>query len=136
MVEGGEDPRFICRRMIIFASEDVGMADSGALPMAVAAAQANEHVGLPESLLNMAHAVVYLSTAPKSRASTEAISKAMEDVRQRSYNVPEHLADSDKERQRQLAREGKGYRKPKPGEPDDQTYRPSELEGRRYYEPD
>jgi putative ATPase len=69
MIEAGEDPRFIARRLIVHASEDIGMADSNALVVAVAAAHAVEHVGLPEVRLNLAHATVYLATAPKSNAS-------------------------------------------------------------------
>jgi putative ATPase len=82
MVEAGEDPRFIARRMIIFASEDIGMADPTALQTAIAAAEALDRVGLPEALHNLAHAVVHLSRAPKSRAVTDAIARAMADVRE------------------------------------------------------
>ena len=81
MVEAGEDPRFIARRMMIFASEDIGMADAAALPFAVAVAESLERVGLPEALHQLAHGVVYLSLAPKSRSVTDAINAAMEDVR-------------------------------------------------------
>ena len=81
MVEAGEDPRFIARRMMIFASEDVGMADSAALPFTVAVAESLDRVGLPEALHQLAHGVVYLALAPKSRSITDAISAAMEDVR-------------------------------------------------------
>ena len=81
MVEAGEDPRFIARRMMIFASEDIGMADAAALPFAVAVAESLERVGLPEAIQQLAHGVVYLALAPKSRSVTDAISEAMEDVR-------------------------------------------------------
>ncbi len=81
MVEAGEDPRFIARRMMIFASEDIGMADSAALPFAVAVAESLERVGLPEAIHQLAHGVVYLALAPKNRSVTDAISAAMEDVR-------------------------------------------------------
>ena len=81
MIESGEDPRFIARRMVIFASEDIGEADPGALGVAVAAAQALDLVGLPEAAINLAHAVVHLATAPKSRGVVEAISAALDDVR-------------------------------------------------------
>ena len=95
MLVAGEDPRFIARRLIIFASEDVGMADSTALQTAVAAAQAVEHVGLPEAQLNLAHAVVHLATAPKSNAVTKAIGKATGDVRAgRTGAVPRPLRDA------------------------------------------
>jgi len=95
MLEAGEDPRFIARRIVIFASEDVGNADPRALSVAMAAAQAVEFVGLPECQLNLAQAVTYLATAPKSNASTLAIGKAREDVRSgRTLQVPKHLRDS------------------------------------------
>lgn len=80
LIEGGEDPRFIARRIIIFASEDIGMADSSALQVAIAAADALDRVGLPEAAHNLAHAVIYMSTAPKSRAVTDALSAALTDV--------------------------------------------------------
>ena len=82
MLEGGEDARFIARRMIVLASEDIGNADPRALLVAVAAAQAVEHVGLPEARLNLAQAVVYLARAPKSNASYKAINAATRDVQE------------------------------------------------------
>jgi putative ATPase len=82
MVEAGEDPRFFARRMIIFASEDIGMADPTALQTAIAVADALDRVGLPEALHNLAHAVIHLSQAPKSRAVTDAIARAVADVRE------------------------------------------------------
>ena len=95
MVEGGEDPRFIARRIVIFASEDVGMADPSALPVAVAAASAVEMVGFPEAVHNLAHAVVHMSLAPKSRAVTSAVWAAITDVREgRSGEVPPISADT------------------------------------------
>ena len=97
MLEGGEDPRFICRRLVIFASEDVGNADPRGLMVAVAAMQACELVGLPECQLNLSQAVLYLACAPKSNASTIAIGKAREDVRggrTLPVPVPKHLRDS------------------------------------------
>src|SRR5437899_4675290 len=95
MLEAGEDPRFIARRMIICASEDVGNADPQALVVAAAALQATEFVGLPECQLPLAQAVTYIASAPKSNASTMAIIKAREDVRSgRTLPVPEHLRDA------------------------------------------
>ena len=89
MVEGGEDPRFVARRLVIFASEDVGTADPLALPVASAAASAVESVGMPEALHNLAHAVVHLARAPKSRAVTAAVWAAVGDVREgRTGEVP------------------------------------------------
>jgi putative ATPase len=95
MLESGEDPRFIARRIVICASEDVGNADPRALLVATAAMQAVEFVGLPECQLNLAQAVTYIATAPKSNASTVAIGKATEDVRAgRTLAVPMHLRDT------------------------------------------
>jgi len=96
MIEAGDDPRFIARRLIVFASEDVGLADASSLTTAVAAAQAVEHVGLPEARYNLAHAVMHLSNAPKSRAVTDAIEAARESLLSgASIEVPEHLRDGN-----------------------------------------
>jgi putative ATPase len=138
MIEAGEDPRFIARRLIILASEDIGMADPHALPQAVAAAQALEMVGLPEAKLNLAQAVVYLSLAPKSNAVIRAIGAATDDVRNGLAGaVPAHLRDSHYQGARQL-QHGKGYRYPHdfPGGVVDQQYAPDPLVGRIYYAPD
>jgi putative ATPase len=95
MLEGGEDVRFLARRLVILASEDIGNADPHALPLAVAAMQACEFVGLPECQLNLAHAVTYLACAPKSNASYLAIREAQKDIREgRLLPVPRHLQDS------------------------------------------
>ena len=95
MLEAGDDPRFIARRLIILASEDIGMADPQALVVAVAAAQAVDHVGLPEAQLNLAQAVVYLAQAPKSNSSAVAIWNARSDIRQGvNVAVPAHLRDA------------------------------------------
>jgi putative ATPase len=94
MLEGGEDVRFLTRRLVILASEDIGNADPQALPLAVAAMQACEFVGLPECQLNLAQAVAYLACAPKSNAATVAIGEARTDVREgRTLPVPMHLRD-------------------------------------------
>jgi putative ATPase len=96
MLESGEDPRFIARRVVICASEDVGNADPQALVVAAAALQATEFVGLPECQLSLAQAVTYIATAPKSNASAKAIWKASEDVRSgRTLPVPKHLRDAN-----------------------------------------
>ncbi|MEK6234770.1 MAG: replication-associated recombination protein A, partial [Planctomycetales bacterium] len=109
MLEGGEDVRFITRRLVILASEDVGNADPRALPLAVAAQQACETVGLPECQLTLAQAVAYLACAPKSNACTVAIAEAREDVRQgRSLPVPTALRDSHYQGASSLGR-GTGY---------------------------
>jgi putative ATPase len=95
MLEGGEDIRFLCRRLVILASEDIGNADPQALPLAVAAMQACEFVGLPECQLTLSQAVAYLALAPKSNAATTAIEMARKDVRERNLvPVPKHLRDA------------------------------------------
>jgi putative ATPase len=95
MIEGGEDIRFICRRLIILASEDIGNADPQALPLAVACSQACEQIGLPECQLTLSQTVTYMACAPKSNAATAAIAAARNDVREnRILPVPRHLRDS------------------------------------------
>jgi putative ATPase len=136
MLEGGEDPRFIARRLIVHASEDVGMADSRALLVATAAAHAVEHVGLPEAQLNLAHATIYLATAPKSNAVVKAIGAARRDVREQgAVRPPKSLRDTSYRGAAKLGH-GEGYVYP-PDDPDgyDVDYLPEELKGRRYYEP-
>ena len=135
MIEAGEDPRFIARRLIILASEDIGMADPNALPQAVAAAQALEMVGLPEAKLNLAQATIYLSLAPKSNAVIRAIGAASDDVRNGLAGaVPAHLRDAHYPGAKRL-QHGKGYRYPHdfPGGVVDQQYLPDSLVGRVYY---
>jgi len=134
MLESGEDPRFIARRLVILASEDVGNADPQALLVAVAAQQAVEFVGLPECQLNLSQAVTYLATAPKSNAATLAIGKARDDVRSgRTLPVPKHLRDTHYRGAEQLGH-GAGYQYSHDfaGGWVDQDYLPEE---RRYYEP-
>ena len=137
MLEAGEDARFIARRLVILASEDIGMADSLSLVVADAAARAVEFVGLPEAQLNLAHAVVHLASAPKSNRVTLAIGRARSDVREiAAGEVPAHLRDAHYSGAGSLGH-GKGYEYPH----DDpsgwvaQQYRPAGLEGRTYYEP-
>ena len=134
MLEAGEDPRFIARRVVICASEDVGNADPQALVVAAAALQATEFVGLPECQLALSQAVTYIATAPKSNAATLAISKAREDVRNgRTLAVPEHLRDSHYPGAEKLGR-GVEYQYSHDSKDGwvDQAYLPEE---RRYYEP-
>jgi putative ATPase len=96
MLEAGDDPRFVARRLIVFASEDVGLADPTALTIATSAATAVEHVGMPEARYNLAHAVMHLANAPKSRAVTDAITAARESLLGgASIEVPEHLRDGN-----------------------------------------
>lgn len=137
MLEAGEDPRFIARRLVILASEDVGMADPSSLLVADAAARAVEFVGLPEAQLNLAQAVVHLANAPKSNSVTAALGKARSDVAELAAGeVPKHLRDSHYKGAARLGH-GKGYVYPH-GEPGGwvaQQYRPPHLEGRMYWEP-
>ncbi len=135
MLYAGEDPRFIARRMVIFASEDVGLADPQALLVAVAAAQALEFVGLPEAQYNLAEAAIYLATAPKSN-SVGGYFRALADVeREGKVEVPLHLRDAS--RDSIALGHGQGYKYPHdyPGHWVQQQYLPEGLEGRRYYEP-
>jgi putative ATPase len=137
MLEGGEDPRFIARRMIVLASEDIGNADPQALQVAVAAAQAVEHVGMPECALNLSQAAVYLALAPKSNASYRAISSARRDVREQGADLPpSYLQDSHYPGARKLGR-GTGYEYPHslPAGVSDQPMLPEGLQDREYYEP-
>jgi putative ATPase len=137
MIEAGEDARFIARRIIVHASEDVGMADPTALGVAVAAAQAVEFVGLPEARINLAQAVIHLALAPKSNAVVRAINAAGEDVRAgRTGTVPAHLRDASYRGAARLGH-GKGYLYPHdyPEGIVRQVYLPDEVAGRRYYEP-
>jgi putative ATPase len=137
MLEAGEDARFIARRLVILASEDIGEADPLSLLVANAAAQAVEYVGLPEAQLNLAQAVVHLATAAKSNRTTVAIGRARQDVRERpSSGVPAHLRDGHYQGAGSLGH-GVGYEYPHddPRGWVDQPYLPPEVEGRRYYEP-
>lgn len=137
MLEAGEDPRFIARRLVILASEDVGLADPSALPLATAAAHAVEYVGLPEAQLNLAHAVVHLARAPKSNRVTTALAAARADVRDRPAGaVPLHLRDAHHPGTRALGH-GEGYRYPHddPRGWTPQEHRPPEVAGRVYYRP-
>ena len=137
MLVAGEDPRFIARRLVIFASEDVGMADPTALQTAVAAAQAVALIGLPEAQLNLAHAVIHLSTAPKSNAVVAAIGEALDDVRAGVVGaVPRALRDSHYPGARGLGH-GTGYLYPHddPRGVVTQQYPPDETVGRDYYRP-
>ena len=137
MLEGGEDPRFIARRMIVLASEDIGNADPQALVVAVAAAQAVEHVGLPEAALNLSQAAAYLALAPKSNASCAGLARARGDVRREgAADPPAYLQDAHYYGAKQMGR-GVGYEYPHnvPGGISDQPMLPEHLAGRRYYEP-
>ena len=135
MLEAGEDARFIARRMIVHASEDIGLADPRALLIAVAAAHAVEHVGLPEARLNLAEAAIYLARAPKSNSVYTALAAAMEDAAS-ADPVPTHLRDASYPGAKRLGH-GKGYQYPHdfPGHEVEQEYRPVRFQGKRYYDP-
>src|SRR3954470_13878605 len=138
MLEGGEDPRFIVRRMIILASEDIGNADPQALPMAVAASQAVEHVGLPECHYALAQAAIYLSLAPKSNAAARAIGAARGHIRAHgAQHPPAALRSAAYPGAANLGR-GVGYDYPhdQPNHVNDQEHLPKGLEDLRFYEPD
>ena len=136
MLEGGEDPRFIARRMIVLASEDIGNADPRALEVAVAAAHAVEHVGLPEARLNLSQAAIYLARAPKSNASYVAIKEATRDVREHGHlRPPDELRDAHYYGAKKLGR-GQDYIYPHSDPAGfDVDYLPEQLRGRKYYRP-
>ncbi|MUN42251.1 AAA family ATPase [Actinomadura sp. NEAU-AAG5] len=137
MIEAGEDPRFIARRLVVHASEDVGMADPTALQTAVAAAQAVELVGLPEVRINLAQAVIHLALAPKSNAVVKAVDEALGDVRKGLAGaVPTHLREAHYTGAKQLGH-GKGYKyaHDHPGGVVRQQYAPDAVDGREYYRP-
>ena len=137
MIQAGEDPRFIARRLIVHASEDIGLADPTALQAAVAAAHAVQFVGLPEARINLTQVVIHLALAPKSNAVIKAIGAAEADVQAgRIGSVPAHLRDAHYRGADRLGH-GKGYVYPHDldGAVAAQQYAPDELAGRRYYEP-
>ncbi|MEV0627419.1 replication-associated recombination protein A [Nonomuraea wenchangensis] len=137
MIEAGEDPRFIARRIVIFASEDVGMADPTCLQTAVATAQAVQLIGLPEGQINLAHAVIHCALAPKSNAVVKAIGAAIGDVRKGLIGqVPGHLRDAHYGGAAKLGH-GDGYKYPHDFDHGlvRQDYAPEQVRERRYYEP-
>ncbi len=139
MLEAGEDPRFVARRLVILASEDVGNADPSALPLAVAAFQATQSIGMPECALNLSQATLYLAAAPKSNACTIALGRATGDVQNAPFpGVPKHLRDSHYRGAKALGH-GVGYEYPHdhPGGFVHQDYLPEGLpaSGKPYYEP-
>ena len=136
MLEGGEDPRYIARRMIVLASEDIGNADPQALVVATAAAHAVEYVGLPEARLNLSQAAIYLALAPKSNASYVAIKEATKDVREGgNTRPPKALRDAHYPGAKKLGH-GEGYAYPH-DDPQgfEVDYLPDELKGKKYYRP-
>jgi len=137
MLEAGEDPVFVARRLVILASEDVGNADPQALPLAVATAQAVQLIGMPEGRIPLAQATTYLASAPKSNASYAAIGRALEDVRRgTAAEVPLHLRNAVTGLMKEEGY-GAGYRYAHDDEPEgmNDRYLPEELAGRVYYQP-
>ncbi|MYV56342.1 replication-associated recombination protein A [Streptomyces sp. SID3212] len=137
MIDAGEDPRFIARRLMISASEDIGLADPAALPLAVAAAQAVAMIGFPEAALTLSHATIALALAPKSNAATLAIGGALEDVRKGlTGQIPPHLRDGHYKGAAKLGHaQGYVYPHDVPGGIAAQQYAPESVAGRQYYEP-
>ena len=135
MLEAGEDPRFVARRLVILASEDVGLADPMALPVAVAAQQAAHFIGLPEAIFPLTEAAIYLARAPKSNSALRAYSAAADAIRQTgNLSVPLHLRNAPTRLMKQMGY-GRGYAYPH-DEPDaQQDYLPPDLKDRRFYEP-
>ncbi len=137
MIEAGEDPMFIARRLVVFAGEDVSNADPHALPLATSAMQAVHMIGMPEARIIMAHAVTYLACAPKSNASYMGLAAAMRDVKEKgSLEVPRHLRNAPTKLMKEIGY-GDGYRYDHdfPHHFSGQPCLPPELENRRYYEP-
>lgn len=136
MLESGEDPMFICRRMIILAAEDIGIADPIALSITVSAQQAVHFVGLPEGAIPLAEAAVYLATAPKSNSAYIALNKASKDARGKAYPVPLHLRNATTRLSKDLGY-GKGYKysHDHPNHFARMSNLPSPLQGKQYYYP-
>jgi len=135
MLEGGEDPKFIARRLVIFASEDIGLADNYGLVIALAAFQAVERIGLPECQLNLSHATIMLATAPKSRAATDALGAAQKAARDNpTAEVPLHLRNAPTKLMKELDY-GKDY-KWKAGFEHKNGFLPDGLEASKFYRPD
>jgi len=137
MIEAGEDPRFIARRLVISASEDIGLADPTALPTAVAAMQAVSFIGWPEARISLAQAVIALALAPKSNAAISAIDAALADVRAGLAGpVPMHLRDGHYKGAAKLGH-AQGYIYPHdlPSAVAAQQYAPDAIHGKRYYNP-
>ena len=136
MLEAGEDPLFIARRMVIFASEDIGNADPEAIRVAVAVKDAFHFVGMPEGWIPLAHGVTYLASAPKSNASYKAYLEVLEDVKEKgALGVPLHVRNAPTSLMKDLGY-GKGYKYPHShGGYTEQSYLPKELQGKEYYKP-
>lgn len=137
MLQSGEDPRYVARRLVICASEDVGLADPMALVLAESAFRAAEHLGMPEARIPLAQATVYVALAPKSNSAYLAVDRALQDVKERpAYPVPAHLRGTGYYGAQKLGH-GDGYLYPHdyPKHYVEQQYLPKELQGTRYFEP-
>jgi putative ATPase len=136
MIESGEDPKFIARRMIVFASEDIDNADPQAIQVATAIAQAVQYVGLPEAQINLTQGVIYLATAPKNNASYIAMLKAKEDAKRGSFIVPLHLRNAVTSLMQKMEY-GKGYQYVHnlPNKKSEQNHFPKEIGEKKYYNP-
>jgi putative ATPase len=137
MIESGEDPLFIARRLVILASEDIGLAEPQALSVAMSAQQAVHFLGMPEGRIPLAEATVYLATAPKSNSAYEALNQAMRDVREQANEpVPIHLRNAVTGMMKDMGY-GKNYKYSHDyeGNFEGQEYLPPSLKGRRYYQP-
>lgn len=137
MLEGGEDPRFLARRIVICSAEDVGNADPMALVLAAAAAHAVEYVGMPEAQIPLAQAALYVACAPKSNTSVSTLSKAKKDVSEQAFlPVPLHLRDASYKGAEKLGHQKEyKYSHDYEGHYTEQTYLPEKLAGKKYYEP-
>ncbi len=137
MVESGENPRFVARRMVIFASEDIGNADPQAIQVATAVARAVEYVGMPEAQINLAQGTTYLATAPKSNASYTALLQAKQDAKKGAFGVPLHLRNAVTKLMEKIGY-GKGYQYAHdvPNKKPSQTHFPKEIGEQKYYNPE
>ncbi|GLC28603.1 replication-associated recombination protein A [Clostridium omnivorum] len=136
MVAGGEDPKFIVRRLIVHASEDIGMADPNAMLIAQAASNALMMVGMPEASIPIAQAIIYLAKAPKSNSVCTAVFKAIEDAKYNQYRVPPHLRDTHYKGAQALGNVGYKYPHDYPGHFVEQEYFPKEMGKKTYYNED
>ncbi|MBC8061978.1 MAG: replication-associated recombination protein A [Clostridiaceae bacterium] len=134
MVVGGEDPKFIVRRLIVHASEDIGMADPNAMLIAHAAWNALQCVGMPEARIPIAQAIIYLSKASKSNSVVVAVDRAIEDARKKQYRVPLHLRDTSYKGAKELGHQGYKYPHDYPGHFVEQEYLPREMKKVIYYD--
>ena len=132
MLEGGEDPLFIARRIIIFASEDIGLANNSALLLANATFEACHKIGLPECWINLSHATAYMAKSPKSNLSYRAYKEARQDVWDKgNLDVPLHLKNAPTKLMKDLGY-GKDYKYPHSENDNEQNYLPKELKGKKY----